>query len=165
MTALYVIANEYRAAADKLADLDLPPEVIADTLESLSGDVEVKATNVAAFARNLEATAAAIKDAEAQMAARRKALEGRAESLRRYLLSCMQATGISKIESPHFALAVKQNPPSVVLDEPGLIPEGYWRQKPPPAPEPDKVAIKEALARGLDVPGAHLERGYRLEIR
>ena len=70
MTALYLIVDEYRAAATQLADLDLPPEVVADTLESLAGDLEVKAQNVAHMVRALEADATAIKqwakDAEAR---------------------------------------------------------------------------------------------------
>jgi len=64
MTALYQLAIEFRETADKLADLDLPPEVVADTLESIGGDLELKAQNVALFTRNLEATAAAIKQAK-----------------------------------------------------------------------------------------------------
>ena len=66
MTQLFVLAGEYRSAAQKLADLDLDEQTVADTLESLSGDLEVKATNVAMFARDLEARAEAIKQAEAQ---------------------------------------------------------------------------------------------------
>lgn len=47
MTALYNLATEYRAAADRLHDIDVPEEVIADTLEGLAGEVEAKSTNVA----------------------------------------------------------------------------------------------------------------------
>jgi hypothetical protein len=163
--ALFDIAREYRDAADKLADLDLPDEVVADTLEGMSGDLEVKATNVAFFARNLEALAASIKDAEANMAARRKALENRAQRMRDYLLNCMQLAGVQKIESPYFRLAQRENPPAVVIDEPGLIPNEYMRQPEPPPPAPDKAAIKADIQRGKEVPGAHLQRGVRLEIR
>ena len=63
MTALYELAHDYRTAADKLADLDLPLEVIEDTLEGLSGDLEMKATNTAMLIRNIEANAAAIRPA------------------------------------------------------------------------------------------------------
>jgi hypothetical protein len=41
MTALYEIAHQYRADADKLADMDLDEQTLADTLDSLSGDLEV----------------------------------------------------------------------------------------------------------------------------
>lgn len=165
MTALFVLANEYRAAAAQLADLDLDDDTINDTLESLSGDLEVKAVNVAMFARNLEATAAAIKEAEAGMAARRKAIEKRAESLRSHLQDCMEATGIKKIESPHLCLTLKANPPSVVVLNAEQVPAEYMRQKPPPAPEPDKTAIKAAIQAGKEVPGAILHSGLRLDVK
>lgn len=165
MTALYVLAEEFRTAADKLADLDLDDQTIADTLEGMSGELELKAQNVAMFARNLEATAAAIKEAEASMAARRKAIETRADGLRRYLLTSMQVAGIQKIECPFFKLTVRDNPAAVEIFEPGLVPSDFMRQPEPPPPAPDKAAIKAALQSGADVPGARLTRGVRLEIK
>lgn len=165
MTALYEIAAEYRDAANKLAELDLDAQTIADTLEGLSGDLETKAQNVAFFVRNLEATAAAIKQAEADMAARRKAMENRADSLKRYIFESMTVAGIEKIECPHFRLAIKNNPAAVDVFEPGLVPASFMRTPEPPPPAPDKTAIKEALKAGQDVPGARLTSGQRLEIK
>ena len=165
MTALYEIAAEYRDAATKLAELDLDAQTIADTLEGLSGDLETKAQNVAFFVRNLEATAAAIKQAEADMSARRKAMENRADSLRRYIFESMTVAGIEKIECPHFRLAIKNNPAAVDVFEPGLVPASFMRTPEPTPPAPDKTAIKEALKAGQDVPGARLTSGQRLEIK
>ena len=161
--SLYAIADEYMQAVYTLSDLDLPDEVIADTLESLQYPLEQKATNVAMFARNLEATAEAIREAEGEMAKRRKALESRAASIRAYLLQNMQQVGISKIECPMFKLAVRENPPSVVID--GEVPAEFMRQPEPPPPVADKKAIGEALKAGREIPGAHLSRGQRLEIK
>lgn len=163
--SLYVLASEYRSAADQLADLDLPEEVVRDTLESISGDLEAKSVNVASFVRNLEASAEQIKEAEAAMAARRKAIEKRAANVRQYLLDNMLAAGITKIECPYFKLAVRDNPPSVVINEPSLIPDAYLTDPPPPPRAPDKALIKKAIQDGFDVPGAHLARGKRLEIK
>jgi hypothetical protein len=165
MTALYVLAQDYRAAADKLADLEMDEQTIADTLDGMSGDLEAKAIGTAMVARNMQALAASIKDAEAAMAARRKALDARADRLMAYLLANMQHAGIQKIECPHFTLAIRQNPAAVVINEPGLIPAEFMRQPEPPPPAPDKKAIAEALKAGSDVPGAHLSRGVRLDIR
>lgn len=167
MTALtlFTLAAEYREAAEKLADMDLDDQTIADTLESMSGDLEVKAQNTAMFVRNLEATAAAIKDAEAQMEARRKALENRADGIRRYLLASMQTAGIKKIECPLFKITVRENPAAVTINEPALIPAEFMRQPEPPPPVIDKRAIGEALKSGREVSGAHLTRGVRLEIK
>ena len=70
MTSLFAIATEYRSAALKLADLDMDAQTIADTLEGMSGELEVKAQNVAHMVRSIEADAAAVaqwgKDAAAR---------------------------------------------------------------------------------------------------
>ncbi|MGZ5013148.1 MAG: siphovirus Gp157 family protein, partial [Methylobacter sp.] len=77
--SLYELSTNYLQALDFLTDpeMDLPIEAVNDTLEALGGELEDKAINVAKFFRNMEATAAAIKSAEADMAKRRKALENR----------------------------------------------------------------------------------------
>lgn len=161
---LYELAGEIREVADKLADMDLPAEVIADTLESITLPFEQKATSVSAFLRNLEATAEQIKAAETEMAKRRKAMENRATHLRDYLLAQMQRAGVSKIESPMFRISVRNNPESVVIDSEAQIPADYMREI-PAQQVPDKALIKIALQDGFDVPGAHITRGVRLEIK
>lgn len=165
MTSLYDIAAEYRQTADKLADLDLDEQTIADTLEGMSGELEVKAQNVVMFARNLEATATAIKEAETAMAARRKAIEHRAAGLRRYALSAMQVAGVQSIECPYFKLSVRKNPPAVEVFDAAQIPAQFMRAPEPPPPAPDKKAITEAIKAGKEVPGARLVSGERLEVR
>ncbi len=163
--ALFEIAAQYRADTDKLADLDLDDQTLADTLESMGGELEVKAQNVVFFARNLEATAAAIKEAEAQMAKRRKAMENRSAGLLKYVQTCMEVAGISKIECPHFKLAIQNNPPSVNVFEPGLIPAEYMHQPDTPPAVPDKPSIAAALKAGKDVPGAVLTTSTKLAIK
>ena len=161
---LYTLALEFRAAAEQLADLDLPPEVVADTLDSLTGDIEQKAQNVALFTRNLEATAAAIKQAEADMAKRRKAIENRVQGLKDYLLSAMQATGIKKIEGPYLRIGIRDNPEAVEVFDAAQVPAEFMRQPEPPPAAPDKAAIKAAIKAGAEVAGCRLTRSQRLDI-
>lgn len=167
MTALtlYEIAQEYRADLEKLAELDLDDATLTDTLDSMGGELQVKAQSVACFIRNLEATGEQIKQAEAAMAARRKALENRAARIKDYLLASMLVAGVQKIECPLFRMSVRDNPPAVEVYEPARIPQQYMRQPEPPPPAPDKTAIKEALKAGQEVPGCKLTTGKRLEIR
>lgn len=162
--ALYQLAAEFRQAAEQLADLDLPPEVVSETLESISGDLELKAHNVAMFAANLEATAKSIKQAEQDMKKRREAIEKRAQSLRAYMLRCMADAGVRKIEGPYLRIAVRDNPPSVDVFDAAQLPADFLRQPLPPAAEPDKDAIKKALKAGIEVPGARLTSSQRLDI-
>lgn len=164
MASLYDIAAQYRADAARLADLDLPGEVVTDTLDAMSGDLEVKAQNVVMFARDLQATAAAIKEAEDAMAKRRKAIESRARHLLEYVQGCMETAQVQRIECPHFRLAIQAKPASVDVYEPGLLPAQYMRAPEPPAPTADKRAIAEAIKAGLEVPGARMLQGMRLAI-
>lgn len=170
MTALtlYQIAGEYRQAADTLAELDLDDQTIADTLESISGDLTTKSQNVAFVIKNIEATVEQINAAVEHMNARAQALEKRAERVREYLLQNMLMAGVQKIECPYFKLAVRDNPPKVVVDDEKQIPMLYMTDPappPPPTPKPDKKLIAAALKDGHDVPGCRLERGKRLEIK
>lgn len=164
MTSLYEISLAYRADVARLADIDLPAEVVTDTLDAMAGELEVKAQNVVMYARNLQATATAIKEAEEQMARRRKAIENRAKHLLDYVHGCMETAEVQKIECPYFRLAIQAKPPSVDVYEPGLIPAEYMRAPEAPPPAPDKTAIARAIKEGHEVPGARLVHGTRLAI-
>ena len=163
MSALYELAAAHRQLADRLSDLDLDDQTIADTLEGEAGDLMEKGTNVAKVFRNLESFAAQIKEAEANMAARRKAVEKRAESLKQYLKTNMELAGISKIESPWFVISIKQNPESVQIDDAVALPIDYMRETVSYAP--DKKMIAASIKDGFEVPGAHLARSTRIEIK
>lgn len=165
MTSLYELSNEYQQAQTKLLASDFDEQTIKDTLEGLAGDLEVKAVNVAMFIRNVEVTADAIKQAEKDMADRRKALEKKVEAMKQYLKENMQACGITKIESPYFALTIKKNPPAVIIDNAGLIPSNLYVYPEAPEPYPDKKAIADEIKAGNEVAGAHLEQAERLEIK
>lgn len=164
---LYELTAQYRSLEALEVSEDLPPEVIRDTLEGLTGELQDKATNVALFIRNLESTADAIDEAAETMRKRGARLRERAQSLQQYLLLNMQMCGITKIESPFFTLAVKNNPPSVIISDEEAIPAEYMvtpEPPPPPAKRPDKKAIAAAIKDGKEVPGAYTERFQRLEI-
>ena len=166
LPALYEIADLYLQDVAKLQDLDLDPQTVADTLEGMGGDLEAKATNVAMFVRNLESLADQIKQAEAAMAARRKAIEGRADAVRAYLLSNMLRTGITKIESPYFKIAIAKNPPSVVVDDEDTLKFAHPEfVKVVTTESIDKAAVKEAIKAGQIVEGARLVQADRVTIK
>jgi hypothetical protein len=164
-TPLYQLVR-FQHELEELADSgEIAPEQIADTLNALEGDINEKAVNVAMFSKNLEATAETVREAAKAMLARADRIDKRAESIRAYLLFNMQAAGISKVESPWFTLAVRKNPPAVVIDDESLIPSDYYVSPAPPVPKLDKAAVKRAIQAGTDVPGAHLFASERLEIK
>ncbi|CAI8981679.1 siphovirus Gp157 family protein [Methylocaldum szegediense] len=162
---LYEIERKYLEALDVFTDpdADIPPETVADTLEAIEGEFERKAVNVAAFARQMEAEAEAIKQAEEKMAKRRKALENRARWLRDYLKTGMEVMGMKKIPSPWFVLSVQKNPPAVDIFDEAAVPDEFKETE--ILVRIDKAAIKEAINAGREVPGARMVNGTRLSIR
>jgi Siphovirus Gp157 len=162
---LFQIADNYLADIQKLEELDLDEQTFLDTLEGLSGELEVKATNVAMFVKNLEASADAIEKAENQMAARRKAIEAKSERIRKYLLENMVKAGISKIECPYFVLSIRKNPPAVEALMSSSIPDEYFDIPEQPPPVLNKKRLAEDLKAGVVIEGARLTQGSSLQIK
>lgn len=167
MTALtlFEIAKEYRAIADVLMDASCDEQTLTDTLEAEAWPLELKAQNYGFVIRNLDATAASIKEAEAAMAARRKLLEKRSAALLERLKTGMEIAGVSELSCPHFQIKIKKNPPAIDIWDEKQVPEKFFVQAPPPPPAIDKKAIKAAIDAGEEVPGAMKVQGTRLEIK
>ena len=164
MSTLFEVAANYRALAQKLHDTDLDDKTIEDTLESESGDLVEKLTNIGFVIRNIDAEVSAMKDAEEKISSRRKAKENRIARLKAYALANMLATGKTKIESPYFVMGLRNNPESVVIDAESQIPADYMREI-PASYSPDKTLIKKAIQDGYEVPGCHLTRTQSLQIK
>jgi hypothetical protein len=161
-TKLYEIAEQYQEALNDLTNLDLPADVVNDTLEALTGEISQKAWNVAAALLHMEGEAELIRQAEERMSRRRRTLEIRAAGLREYLKIQMERINIREIRSPQFVIKVKQNPPKVILDDESAIPKSFKREE--TVVHIDKNGIKQALLSGQVVRGAHLEQETRLDI-
>lgn len=162
---LFEIAQEYRRITDVLMDTGVDEQTLSDTLEGEAWPLEQKVQNYGFVIRNMQATAAAIKAAEEQMAARRAAIDKRVVMLTERLKEGLQLAGVSTLPCPHFVVSIKNNPPAVDVFDATLVPESFWVQPETPAKVIDKKAIGAALKAGADVPGAKQVRGNRIEIK
>ena len=162
---LYEILPAYNQLLQLADDPNSDDQEICKMLEECEGILQEKATNIAFLVRNMEADAHAMKEAESGIAARRKMIEARACSLRRYVLSSMVAADVRKISCPYFVLSVQKNPPSVIVDDESSVPIQYLRQSEPPPPSIDKKAIIEDIKQGVVIEGVHIEQAERLVIK
>lgn len=166
MTSLYALAVNYQQAFYSLADSEFDAGTIDATLEGLEGELIEKAQNVLAYALNLDADAAALKELESRIAKRRKAKEAQAEHMRNYLKINMAASGITEIRALDNSFVAKLQigrDSAVVIDNQAALPANYLREIPATF-TPDKTLISKALKDGASVPGAHLEKRDRLVI-
>ena len=78
----------------------------------------------------------------------------------------MQRTGITKIDSPWFKIALAKNPPSVVVDDEDTLKFAHPEfVKVVTTESIDKAAIKEAIKAGQIVEGARLASSDRVTIK
>lgn len=164
MKPLYALVSQHRAL-ERIDPEEIDEQTLLDTLEGLEGEITIKAQSCAATVRNMEVFADTIDAAAKQMKERADRLRRKSEWLRAYLLNNMQAAGISRIEAPEFKVAIRKNPPSVLVDESTKLPDEYLVTPPPPPPRPDKKKIGEALKAGKSIDGCQLVQGERLEIK
>jgi hypothetical protein len=160
----FELAAQYRQLAELLAERHGDEQVIADTLESISAPLDEQLENLAKMVRNIEAADSGVLQTIANLEARHAALQRAAERGRKMILEVMQAAGRERATTALFSLAVKKNPPHVVVDREADLPPAYLTHHAPPPPTPNRKAIAAALKAGEQVPGAHAEQDMRLEI-
>jgi len=162
MTALYDLAGQYRKLAERLANLDLDAETVADTIEAsgLTDEIQQKAQGVLMVAKTTEQYVPAIETEIARLQALKKRHERIAAGLRDYLKHNMEQAGIHRIECPLFDISIRINPASVEVFDEAQVPKELLRV----AYSVDKTAIKVELKAGREVAGCRLVSATRLVV-
>lgn len=136
-------------------------ELTAQLLEAMAGTRE-KVDSTARVLAMFQGFQAAAK-AERERLQKREAYFGRQiDRIETYVIAILETSKLDRIEGDTNTLALRKNPPAVIIDDAAAIPAEYMRTPPPPAAVPDKVAIKRALAAKKAVAGARLDQGVQL---
>lgn len=164
---LYELREDYKALLLMMEDGDVDQEVVADTLEALTGDIEEKAEGYCIIAEELESDIARLKAEENRLYLRRKGIEYHLEALMGNLKKTMQAMETKEIKTDHYTVRLRKARPVVAINDPFGIPEDYY------VPQPAVLDKKQLLAdlmkkelTGEEMPSyAHIERGVSLVIK
>jgi hypothetical protein len=145
------------ADAIRTADATAEDDLIADMIEG-EGDAMAGISRLLRWMAERNAYIAALKEAAADMAERRKRFEEGVDTARAALATFMDQVGITKLERPEATLSLRPAGPSVVYGadfNPEALPEELRRWK----CEADRPAVKAALEAGEAVPGATFNNG------
>lgn len=130
-----------------------------EAMSALTLAKESKLEGIALWVKNLTAEAAAIAAEVKALAERKKAAENRAERLKAILGGELSGT---KFSTPRVAVSFRTSEAVVITDE-GALPPEFLRVK--TTTDPDKVAIKAAIAKGETVGGAYIETKSNIQIK
>ena len=165
MANLYEITQDYMTILAMMEDPELDPQTLADTMESIEGELEIKAENYAKVMKNLEADVSAIKAEIDRLSERKKTIENNIKRMKEALQFSMETTGKTKFKTELFNFSVRNNAPKVVMDEEYIenVPERFLKYSEPTI---NRSAIKEAIQDGENLEGlAHLEQSKSLTIK
>lgn len=158
---LYEISDAIRAALDHI---DVDPEtgeiLNADNLHAVEAEASDKVEATALYLRELDAEAKAAKDEADRMIARVKSMQKRSDYLKSMLIEALHVTG--KVKTARVTVSIRTTQ-AVEVSEGADLPEAYTTVK--TTVSPNKIAIKQALLDGVEVPGCHLEARESVSIR
>ncbi len=158
---LYEIAPALRFALDDIAvDEETGGILQADALHAVEAQAAEKIEATALYLRELDAEAKAAKEEADRMLARVKSMQKRSDYLKAMLLDALHATG--KVKTGRVTVSIRTTQ-AVAVDEGANLPEAYTTVK--TTVSPNKVAIKQALLDGVEVPGCSLEARESVSIR
>ena len=158
---LYEISDAIRAALDHIdADPETGEILNADNLHAVEAEASDKVEATALYLRELDAEAKAAKDEADRMIARVKSMQKRSDYLKAMLLDALHTTG--KVKTARVTVSIRTTQ-AVAVDEGANLPEAYTTVK--TTVSPNKVAIKQALLDGVEVPGCSLEARESVSIR
>lgn len=147
-------------------DFETGEVINIERLDGLQMAREEKLENIGLFIKNLDAEAAAIREEEKALAARRTVRENKAKRLREYLGYVL---GGQAFETPRVSVSFRASTRCEVTDEAALM---GWLQANDrddclkyTAPTVDKTKVTRLLKAGEEIPGAVLEQRQNLQLK
>lgn len=164
--SLYQLTHEYRDLLHTLSDMDIDVQTVLDTIEStgLQESIAQRTQSRVFVIKSMRAHADMVDAEIKRLTKLKKHYEQRADALEESTLALLQSADIHVVEGDLMMVKIRSNPPSVEVFDPAQVPTEYLRTPEPPPPAPDKTAIKDALKRGIDIPGARLIQTQRLAV-
>lgn len=139
-------------------DMETGEIIDIDQLHELQMDRTDKIRNIACYIKNLRSDAAAYDEEAKTFAARKKAAQGKADSLTAYLSSMLNG---EKVKDKEYSISWRKSE-SVNITDDSLLPDTYLVPQPPKV---DKAGIKAALKAGTAVTGAVLAEKNNIQIK
>lgn len=159
---LYDISDSYAQLQYMLEDAE-DASAILDTLESIEDLFDSKVENIVKLMRSKMADHAAVKAERERLKKMEDRIAKQVDWLEHYVETNMKLVGRDEVKSNLFSIKLRLNPPSLDITDETVIPDKFKRIE--LVTKYDKVAMKEAIAAGEEVPGTSIRQEKSLQIK
>ena len=162
MRNIYELTSDYLAVQELIEQGEFDAEVLADTLQGIEDEMEIKAENYGLVMKNIEALSNGVKAEIERLTAYKKQLDQGVASMKENLSKGLLAAEKTKFKTDHFAFSFRKSETVNVIDQ-NLVPVDYIKVK--TKETVDKTALKKALKNGLETEGATIVEKQNLQIK
>lgn len=165
MDSLFGLVGEYKELYAMLTDADEnDQQIVEDTLEGVTGAIEVKAQGYVAVMNQLDMEIEACKKQKAEWDARLKIRQNAKDRLKKRLIDGMTMLGKNELQAGDVTLKVSNagGVLPLVFDESKTVPERFTKI----TIETDNKLVRDALDAGEELDFVHYgERGKVLKVK
>lgn len=137
-------------------------EALTDTLEAIEEAIDSKAVGVAHVIKNNEVSINVIKEEKKRLDARLKSYNNSNDRLKEYLQQSLELAEKQKIKTPTMTVSIRNNAPSLYIEESAQIPEMYYKHSEPTL---QRKELLDAVKRGIQIEGVSLKQSKGVSIR
>lgn len=142
---------------------ELDEKTINDTKESVGLLLKEKSNQLELILKDLESKEEKCKEIADFYAKKAKQANEKRKALKELIITTMKGLGTKRLETETGTFTIKNNTPSLKIDNEDLIPQkfvNYIQTR-----KIEKNEIKKEIKNGVEIPGAHLETSQSLLIR
>lgn len=142
---------------------ELDEKTINDTKESVELLLEEKSEQLELILKELEVKEEKCKEIADFYARKAKYANEKKKMLKELILGAMQKLGTKKIETATGTFTIRNNTPSLIIEDENLIPQKFIMHI--SSIKIEKNEIKKEIKNGVEIPGVHLETTQSLLIK
>ena len=164
---LYDLTVQMQEILDMAETGEFDEDLIANTLEGVEGEIEVKLDNYGIIVNELMTDVAKIDQEIKRLTAKKKTISGSIDYLKNMVTQTMNTMNTKKVKGEKFTWSIQKNggkAPLIIEDNitPLDVPEDFQQVD----IGFDKTEIRKVLELGYSLPFAHLgERGESLRLK
>ncbi|AKS73659.1 siphovirus superfamily [Staphylococcus schleiferi] len=161
MTNIFEINEKYLEVLE-MANQDVGPQIIEDTLESIESELHEKIDNTIGLKRSVDGDVDVIDKEIKRLQDIKKQKQNLSDRLKQILQDMLDQRDLQKYRTPTNYIYKRKNAPSVYVTNESLLDKSYFIQQ---EPKLNKKQIKEDIKAGIEVAGAELRDSESLVIK